>query len=147
MEQEPQTGFHEKWATTIQKLQGVEIAKVRGGGGGAHCTCTYCKCLVPIPATSLHFPVCTSIVTVVPFSTVQAWLCWLIFIIKIGCAPLNLIFGAMFECTAEPRLPLLMMAAGALEVRARATYSCAGCHNFWVCLGIFCFFKMCLGSV
>ena len=48
----------------------------------------------------------------------KAWLCWLIFAIKIGCAPLNLIFGGLFyhDSTEEPHLPPLMIAGGLFEV-------------------------------
>ena len=48
----------------------------------------------------------------------KVWLCWLIFAIKIGCAPLNLIFGGLFyhDSTEEPHLPPLMIAGGLFEV-------------------------------
>jgi len=48
----------------------------------------------------------------------KVWLCWTIFVIKIVCAPLNLIFGGIFynESSEQPHLPPLMIAGGLLEV-------------------------------
>ena len=49
---------------------------------------------------------------------IEVWLCWTIFVIKIGCAPLNLIFGGIFynESSEQPNLPPLMIAGGLIEV-------------------------------
>ena len=49
---------------------------------------------------------------------IKVWLCWTIFVFKMACAPLNLIFGGIFynETSEEPHLPPLMIASGLLEV-------------------------------
>jgi len=48
----------------------------------------------------------------------KVWLCWTIFVFKLACAPLNLIFGGIFynKTSEEPHLPPLMIASGLLEV-------------------------------
>ena len=53
---------------------------------------------------------------------IKVWLCWTIFVIKIVCAPLNLIFGGIFynESSEQPHLPPLMIAGGLLEVACPA---------------------------
>ena len=79
----------QKWAETMQKLLGVEKEKVISSMG--------------------YFNT----------NQIKVWLCWTIFVIKIVCAPLNLIFGGVFynESSEQPILPPLMIAGGLLEVR------------------------------
>ena len=79
-----------KWELTMQKLLGVEVGKV------------------------ISSAVCCFINT----NQIKVWLCWTIFVFKLACAPLNLIFGGIFynETSEEPHLPPLMIASGLLEV-------------------------------
>ena len=62
----------------------------------------------------------------------QVWLCWTIFVIKIVCAPLNLIFGGVFfnESSEEEHLPALMVAGGLLEVASHSHQYAPGTHIF-----------------
>ena len=106
--------FFKKWELAMQKLLGVELQKVISPVKSSQIQSN------PVKSNQIKSNQIKS--NQIKSNQIKVWLCWTIFVIKIVCAPLNLIFGGIFynESSEQPHLPPLMIAGGLLEVACPA---------------------------